>query len=356
MWLKNKVLYREEYFLPDETDFIRLNLNESAYPLPDWLKEKILGRLKEANWHYYPPEDNSYLLSLTADYIHHQPEGILLGNGSNELIQTVIYACCDSREAIVTLRPGFSIYKNVAELMNIEVIEVPLREDLSFDLDGILRAAQNARILFLTTPHNPTGLALTAEQIEKIMAETKNLVVLDEAYAEFSEETFLPLLSRYDNLIILRTFSKAFRFAGGRFGYLAGKPDMVKALKAARLPFSVGLFQQIAAEVLLEEKDFILKEVKKIVAERERLFHQLKALSSFKPIPSKANFLLVESSLLEAREVYNRLLRKKILVRVFCSPELRYRFRVTVGQPGENDLLVKALSEIEMEVRNGKKS
>jgi len=356
MVLKNKVLYREEYFLPDESDFIRLHLNESAFPLPGWLKEKILRRLKEANWHYYPPEDNSYLLSLLADYIHHQPEGILLGNGSNELIQTVIYACCDSGEAIVTLRPGFSIYKSVAELMNVKVIEVPLREDLSFDLEEITRATQNARILFLTTPHNPTGLALTAEQLERIIAETKSLVILDEAYAEFSEETSLPLLNHYHNLIILRTFSKAFRLAGGRFGYLAGQPDIVKALKAARLPFSVGLFQQIAAEVLLEEKDFILAEVKKIVAERERLFRRLKTLQTFKPLPSKANFLLVESSRLEAQEVYNRLLRKKILVRIFCSPELKYRFRVTVGRPEENDLLVKALFEIEMEVRHGEKS
>ena len=356
MWLKNKVRNREEYYLSDETYFIRLNLNESAYPLPDWLKEKILGRLKETNWHYYPPENNSYLLSLLADYIHHQPEGILLGNGSNELIQTVIYACCDSGEAIVTLRPGFSIYKSVAELMNIKVIEVPLREDLSFDLEGIIGAAQNAKILFLNSPHNPTGLTLTSEQIEKIMAKAKSLVVLDEAYAEFSEETSLPLLGYYDNLIILRTFSKAFRLAGGRFGYLAGEPHMVKVLKAARLPFSVGLFQQIAAEVLLEEKDFILKEVKKIVAERERLFHRLKTLQTFKPLPSKANFLLVESARLEAQEVYNRLLRKKILVRIFGSPELKYRFRVTVGQPEENDLLVQALLEIEMEVRDGKKS
>jgi len=356
MWVKNRGQHQEEYFLPDKNDFIRLNLNESAYALPDWLKEKILRRLKEADWHLYPPEENSHLLSLLADYINYQPEGILLGNGSNELIQTVIYACCDSGEAIVTLRPGFSIYKSVAELMNIKVFEVALREDLSFDLEEIIRAAQNARVLFLTTPHNPTGLALKAKQIEKIMAETKSLIVLDEAYAEFAEETSLPLLSHYDNLIILRTFSKAFRLAGGRFGYLAGQPDIVRALKSARLPFSVGLFQQVAAEVLLEEKDFILAEVKKIVVERERLFHQLKTLQTFKPWPSQANFLLVESSRLSGLEVYNRLFQKKILVRIFGSPELKHRFRVTVGRPEENDFLVKALLEIEMEVKDGEKS
>jgi len=350
MWIKTSPQNEEEYSFPETSDFIRLNLNESAYAMPDWLKLKILSRLKKAHWHYYPSDNNLALLSRLADYTGYQPEGILLGNGSNELIQTVVYACCRSGDTVLTVRPGFSIYKNVAKLMNIKVKEVPLRDDLSFDTESLLQSARKAQVVFLTSPHNPTGFTLSSNQVEKISVVTKGLVVVDEAYAEFSGETSVPLLFRHDNLLILRTFSKAFRLAGGRFGYLVGQPGLIKALKAARLPFSVGIFQQIAAEILLEEKDFILKEIQKIVAERERLFNLLKTCRTFKPFPSQANFLLVESSLFMAEEIYTRLFEKKILVRVFSSPELRRRFRITVGQPEENNFLIKALREIEQEI------
>ncbi len=356
MWKKTSQQNEEEYSFPETSDFIRLNLNESAYAMPDWLKAKILRRLKKAPWHYYPSDNNITLLSRLADYTGGQPDGILLGNGSNELIQTVVYACCCSGDTILAVRPGFSIYKSVAELMNIRVKEVPLRDDLSLDTESLLQAARKARVVFLASPHNPTGFTLGSEQLEKIIAETKGLVVVDEAYAEFSGETSIPLLFRYDNLLVLRTFSKAFRLAGGRFGYLVGQPRLIKVLKAARLPFSVGIFQQIAAEILLEEKDFILKEIQKIVAERERLFNLLKTCRSFRPFPSQANFLLVESSLFTAEEIYTRLFEKKILVRVFGSPELRCRFRVTVGQPEENNFLLKALRESEQEVLDAQKS
>lgn len=356
MSIKTNLLNCEEYSLPETNDFIRLNLNESAYPLPDWLKEKILGRFKTTNWHFYPSDNNSTLLSKLADYTGHQPEGILLGNGSNELIQTIVYACGNSGDTIATVRPGFSIYRKVAELMNIRVKEIPLGEDLSFNLEGILASSKEAKIIFLGSPHNPTGQTLSHTQIEKILTETKALVVLDEAYAEFSGETSIPLLSRYDNLLILRTFSKAFRLAGGRFGYLLGQPEIIKALKAARLPFSVGIFQQTAAEILLEEKDYFLNEIKKTVSERDRLFSILKEFKTLRPFPSKANFLLVESSLLTAEEIFHRLFNKGILVRIFHSPELKNRFRVTVGKPEENNLLLKTLLEIEREVLNGQKS
>mgnify|MGYP005831170605 CR=1 FL=1 len=352
---KTYLLKQEEYSFPGTDDFTRLNLNESAYPLPDWLKEKVCARLKKANWHLYPSDNNSRLLSKLADYSGHQPEGILLGNGSNELIQTIVYACCHSGDTIVTVRPGFSIYRNVAELMNVKVKEIPLREDLSFDLEGIHKSSKKARVIFLSSPHNPTGQTLSQSQIERILAESKALIVVDEAYAEFSGETSISLLSRFDNLLILRTFSKAFKLAGGRFGYALGQPRLIGALKAAQLPFSVGIFQQTAAEILLEEKGYFLNEIRKTIVERERLFNVLKEFKTLHPFPSKANFLFVESSALTAEKIFHRLFQKGILVRIFHSPELKNSFRITVGKPEENNFLVKTLQEIEKEVLDGQK-
>ncbi len=346
-----------DYIFPDSNNkLIRLNLNESAHPVPNWLKVKILNRLKNTSWHFYPPDQNFSLLSKLASYTGHKPEGILLGNGSNELIQTVAYACCNSGETLATLRPGFSVYKKVADLMDIKVIEIPLTPDLSFNLENIVAAGQEARVIFLGSPHNPTGQTLSRQQVEEILTQVSSLVVLDEAYAEFSKETTVPLLSSYDNLLILRTFSKAFRLAGGRFGYALGQPDTIQALQAARLPFSVGLFQQIAAEVLLEEKDYLQNEIQQTIKERERLFNLLQVFKTLRPLPSKANFLLVESTFLTAEEIFHRLLDRGILVRIFNSPELKNRFRVTIGQPRDNDRLLAALEEIEKEVLYDQKS
>ncbi|MGQ9800617.1 MAG: histidinol-phosphate transaminase [Candidatus Saccharicenans sp.] len=353
MKIKANLLNDEEYSFPESSDFIHLNLNESAYPVPDWIKEKIFASLKQADWHFYPSDNNWRLLSKLANYTGSRPESILPGNGSNELIQTIVYACCNSQEAIVTVKPGFSIYRKVAELMKIRVEEIPLQEDFGFDLERILKVSKKARAILLGSPHNPTGQMLSPEQIETLLSRTRALVVVDEAYAEFSGQSSIPLISRFRNLIVLRTFSKAFRLAGGRFGYAVGEARLIKALKAARLPFSVGMFQQIAAEILLEEKDFFLKEIQKTIFERERLFKTLKQFKTFKPFPSQANFLFVVSTCLPARQIFQRLLHKKILVRIFNLPELNNSFRITIGKPEENDRLLEGLQEIEKEALDG---
>lgn len=353
MKIKANLLNSEDYYFPESGEFIHLNLNESAYPVPDWIKEKIFARLKQADWHFYPSDNNRSLLSKLADYTGSRPESILLGNGSNELIQTVVYACCNSQEAIVTVRPGFSIYRKVAELMRIKVKEIPLQEDFGFDLEKILKASKKARVILLGSPHNPTGQVLGPEQLETLLSGTRALVVVDEAYAEFSGQSSIPLISRFRNLIVLRTFSKAFRLAGGRFGYAVGEAGLIKALKTARLPFSVGIFQQIAAEILLDEKDFLQNEIQKTISERQRLVKALNQFKTFKPFPSRANFLFVVSTRLSAREIFQRLLNRRILIRIFSLPELKNSFRITVGKPEENNRLLEGLQEIDKEATDG---
>ncbi|MGQ9618499.1 MAG: histidinol-phosphate transaminase [Candidatus Aminicenantia bacterium] len=352
---KDKILNYYEGLQAKNEGYISLNLNESSLDVPLWLKDRILARLKEIEWNRYPLDLNLKLLKKLADYTDHCPEGIILGNGSNELIQTIVSAFCSKESYITTIRPDFSIYKKVAEVIGVKVKEVNLREDMSFDFENIIKASKNSSVLFISIPHNPTGYFPEYLEILKVLESVDCLVVLDEAYAEFSGETFVPLLSRYKNLLILRTFSKAFRMAGARLGYLLGSPEIVQVLKQVKLPFSVGIFQQICAEIIMEERDSLLLGLKEIILERERLFNKIQNLKFFHPFPSRANFLLVESSFLSAEEVFQLLKKRKILVRIFEIPELRNRFRITVGKREENDYFLENLFQIEEEVLNAKK-
>ncbi|MDD8020981.1 MAG: histidinol-phosphate transaminase [Acidobacteriota bacterium] len=349
-YIKNSILKLEPYSVPGRPAAVKLNQNESPFDWPPAIKEKIFKKLDRTNWNRYPREENTELLTRLADYAGHSSEGILLGNGSNELIQTIICSFASKGDRILTVRPGFSIYKRVATILDIEIIEINLKPDFSFDLQKIIEQAQAAGLIFLTSPNNPTGSMMGLEDIDYLLQKVDLPVILDEAYVEFSGITGQPLLKNYENLIILRTFSKAFGLAGARLGYLLGAPSVVNQLKKARLPFSVGLFQQTAAEILLAENELVTDLVEKIKAERKRIYEELLSFKVFKALPSSANFFLLESSTLNAREVFNRLLERDVLVRWFDLPEFQNKVRVTVGSPAENDFLINKLRDIEKEV------
>jgi histidinol-phosphate aminotransferase len=353
-YIKNSILRLEPYSVPGRPAAIKLNQNESPFDWPPSVKVKILKKLEKTGWNRYPREENPELLTRLAYYAGHSPEGILLGNGSNELIQTAICSFASKEDRILTVRPGFSIYKRVATILDIETIEINLKPDFSFDLQEIIEQAPAASLIFLTSPNNPTGSIISLEDIDYLLQKVDCPVVLDEAYFEFSGTTGQPLLKSYENLIILRTFSKAFGLAGARLGYILGQPVVINQMKKARLPFSVGLFQQTAAEILLAENELVTDLVEKIKAERKRIYEQLLSFKVFKALPSSANFFLLESSTLNAREVFNKLLERDVLVRWFDLPELQNKVRVTVGSPAENDFLINKLRDIEKEVTSCK--
>ncbi len=349
-YIKSNILKLEPYSVPGRPTAVKLNQNESPFDWPPAIKEKILKKLEKASWNRYPQEENQELLTRLADYAGHSPEGILLGNGSNELIQTIICSFASQGDRILTIRPGFSIYKRVATTLDIETIEVGLKPDFSFDLQEIAERAAAASLIFLASPNNPTGSMMSLEDIDYLLQKVDSPVILDEAYFEFSGITGQPLLKNYENLIILRTFSKAFGLAGARLGYLLGAPSVINQLKKARLPFSVGLFQQTAAEILLAENELVTDLIEKIKAERKRIYECLLSFKVFKALPSYANFFLLESSILNAYQIFNRLLERGVLVRWFDLPELADKIRVTIGRSEENDFLIEKLRDIEKEV------
>lgn len=333
----------EEYTVTQDLDCVKLNQNESPDDLPPEVRRAVLERLGRVRWNRYPDGAAAELIGRLSVYAGFPASGLLVGNGSNELIQTLVSAVCGAGDSLATVTPGFAVYKRVAATLEVGVIEVPLRRDFGFDVGAIIEQARSAKLVFLASPNNPTGTTLDLADVEKIADSLGGLVVIDEAYFEFHGETAAPLIAARENLVVLRTFSKALGLAGLRLGYLLGPAAVVRELGKAKLPFSVGALQQAVAIEILERRDLIERRVRDIVAERERLTAELKRLPGIVPYPSRANFLLFELGRRAARDVYERLHRQGVLVRPFGGPRLENVLRVTVGTAEENEAFLSRL-------------
>jgi len=200
--------------------------------------------------------------------------------------------------------------------------------------------------MFLAVPNSPTGTALDFNQVKNIAESVPCVVAVDEAYHEFCGETVLPLISDHDNIVILRTFSKALRLAGLRLGYLLGPAPLIKEFKKAKLPFSVGLFQQIAGEILLRNSPLFLQSAEQINQEKDRVFDELEKMEGVNAVPSLANFILFEVQGVGAKDVFRELFDGGIVVRGFDSERLENMIRVTIGTPEENDTFLHILRDV----------
>lgn len=343
--IKQSVRQLGAYSVSQNQSLIKLNQNESPVDISEGIKNEIFKRVQKTSWNRYPPQGAESLIQKISDYTDLPPSGIMVANGSNELIQTLIYAVCDSDDLILTVQPGFSIYKRVSSVMNIRVREVPLKHDFSFDANDILEKSKGVKMIILCSPNNPTGTVLKIKDIEKIAQSFQGIVVLDEAYYEFSKKTAQKLITKFNNLVILRTFSKALGLAGIRLGYLLGNEEMVRDLSKAKLPFSLGIFQQLSGEVILEKKEFIKQRASQIIKERNWLFKELKKIKNIHPVPSFANFILFETQGRSGKDLYQNLLEEGVLIRTFDDPSLKNRLRVTVGTHEENEGFLNKLKK-----------
>ena len=302
----------------------KLNQNESASDVPRSLKEAVLDRLRRTAWNRYPPQEAGGLVRALSRHTGHPEAGIMAANGSNEAIQVLVSAVCRRGDAVLT---------------GARQIQTALNPGLGFDVEAVLRDAAAARLVFIASPHNPTGAVFPREAVPPLCRAAGikgGLVVLDEAYFEFDGRTVLDLVPKFVNLVVLRTMSKAFRLAGARLGCLFGPETLVRDIRKARLPFSLGIFQQAAGEVLLENSGLVLRAAAAVVREREALFEELTAIPDLRPYPSAANFILVESHRVPGRRLFETLRGRGVLVRLFATPRLENMIRVTVGTPAEN--------------------
>ncbi len=329
--------------VPDVT--VKLNQNESPFDLPEALKRELIETFFEIPFNRYPTEQPDVLRHALAAHVGHDPDGILVGNGSNELTYTLGLAFIEKGTPVVLPRPMFALYETVVKLYDGALTSTPPRPDLSFDADALLDAVRRKRpaLTVLTTPNNPTGLAMTMAEVEAIVEAAPGFVVVDEAYVEFAEESAQPLLDRYPNVILLRTLSKAFGLAGLRIGFLMARPEVVAELLKARLPFMVDRLAEATALALLRRPDLLAERVRIIKGETDKLTAALRALDGVEAVPSQANFVIFRTAE-EPKKLMARLAEAGVLVRDMSGyPELRGYLRVSAGTPAENQAFLVAL-------------
>ncbi len=345
---------------------VKINQNENPWELPEAVKRRVIERALARPWARYPDFDPKELLESLARHAGWRADGLLAGNGSNEMIAALLLVTVGSGTRVVIPEPTFTLYALMTKILGGEALRVPLvpapgangraaaehtpngrtAAGLVYDVSALLaaRRASGAAVTIVCSPNNPTGCSLALAEIERLCDDSDSLVVIDEAYHEFAGESAVPLLARHPNLVVLRTFSKAKALAGLRVGYLLASPELVREINKARLPYNINFFSQAAALAALEEKDALRASLEKIVAERERLLARLADVPGVRAWPSRANFILLELPAADPKAVFASLLRRGVLVRDVTSyPLLSRGLRVSVGTEEENETFLRAL-------------
>jgi histidinol-phosphate aminotransferase len=344
--IKKDVRALDAYTLVERTTRVKVNQNESPWDLPDEAKRRVLETALTRPWSRYPAFDPRELLARLAQHAGWRSDGILAGNGSNELIEALLLVTVGAQTAVVIPEPTFTLYALLTKVLGGEAVRVPLTSELTYDVAAIreVRRQRRAPLSILCSPNNPTGCSVSLEDVSALCEDTDGLVVVDEAYHEFSGVSFVPLLESHPNLVVLRTFSKALSLAGLRVGYLMASPALVVEINKGRLPYNINFFSQLGAMAALDEWPLLEERVRRIVAERARLADAIGALRGVRVYPSDANFLLVEFAGRTPKEILDAVFARGVLVRDVSSyPMLERCLRVSVGSPEENSALVAAL-------------
>lgn len=329
---------------------VKINQNENPYDMPQEVKEEVARRIASRPWSRYPAFVPTELHEALAAFAGWRSDGILAGNGSNELIQALFTVTIERGVKVLLPEPTFTLYRLLIETLGGEVISAPLTDDLKFDLELMkqLILEHRPQLIVLCSPNNPTGGALAEPELRELLSMRCGIVALDEAYVEFAGWSAVKLLEEYDHLVILRTFSKAMALAGLRVGYLLARPELAREIAKAKLPYNINFFSITAAIVAMQMYESHLKPiVDLLVSERERLYKALLTLPHLTPYPSYANFILTRTEALPPAALLERLLQRGILVRdVSGYPKLSACIRISCGRAEENDALISALREI----------
>ena len=318
---------------------VKLDANESPYGFKDGSKV-----LKSIETNRYPDPEAKTLKKLISRYFAVKLENILQGNGSDELIY---YLITTFGGPVLYPIPTFSMYGIITQAIGEKRIEIPLDEEFDLDLEKILKAIkmQKPKLIFLSSPNNPTGNCFSSERMLRIIGSTSSLsiVVVDEAYQPFaSDKGFKPLLKDFENLVIMRTLSKI-GLAGLRVGFLIADKKIINEVNKVRLPFNLNSISQALAVEALKNRNVLKSYIKSIISGRERLFNEMRKIKSIKPYPSEANFILFKTE--NPDRIYQGLLKKGVLIRNMKGV-VDGCLRVTVGKPWENNIFLNALKDI----------
>jgi histidinol-phosphate aminotransferase len=345
--LRQEVLDLHAYHVPDSSGYIKLDAMENPYLVPPALLGEIAEAVAAAAINRYPDPDAASLKEKIRAAIG-LPKGmeVLLGNGSDELIQLLALALNKPGATLLSVEPSFVMYKMIAIFTGMRYVGVPLAADFSLDLPATLAAIRREQpaLMFLAYPNNPTGNLFSAQEVMQIIEASPGLVVVDEAYYAFASDSFIPHLARYPNLLVMRTFSKL-GMAGLRLGFLAGSEGWLGQLEKLRLPYNVGVLPQLVAEKLLVHHEVLLQQAEQIKRDRAKLYQQLNEIAAVKVYTSEANFLLFRVA--DAAAIFNGLKQRGVLIKNLNGghPMLKDCLRVTVGTPDENERFIAALQE-----------
>ncbi len=335
------------YHVPDAAGLVKLDAMENPYAWPDDVKRAWVKTLHDVAINRYPDPDARTLRGRLRAALA-VPDGmeLLLGNGSDELIQIILLAVSNPNAVALAPTPTFVMYEMIARFAGMKFAGVPLAPDFALDLPAMLEAIEAHRpaVVFLAYPNNPTGNLFARGDIERIIEKAPGLVVLDEAYHAFAGESFMERLRNHDNLLVMRTLSKQ-GLAGLRLGMLAGPAAWLAELNKVRLPYNIGSLTQASAEFAFAHLALLDEQAGRIREDREKLFRTLASLPGVHAWPSKANFILFRTDERDADQVFEGLRARGVLVKNLNSAggALKACLRVTIGTPEENAVFVKAL-------------
>ncbi|MBN1862130.1 MAG: histidinol-phosphate transaminase [Dehalococcoidales bacterium] len=326
---------------------IKLDANENPYGCSPKVN-RALSAYPELN--IYPDAAQTEIKELLAGYTGVGAERIVAGSGSGDLIDLLLRLLVEPGDEVIACVPAFSMFRFSTRMYGGRLVEVPRNQDFSVTVSAVKQAvSQKTKLILLDNPNNPSGNMTPQPKILEI-ADTGLPLLVDEAYVEFAGETVLPLISRYQNLMVLRTFSKWAGLAGLRVGYGIFPPEIADYLMTIKLPYNVNVAAIVAVRESLSDIDYLMANVRAIVAERERLLTELKKLEFLTPYPSRANFILCSVRDGRAAELHQRLKQRGIMVRYFDTPLLANSIRISVGKPEHTDALIRALRDIEEEM------
>jgi len=344
-YFRREVLQEEPYRLASYPEAIKLNQNELPYDLNLDLKRELFERLSALPLQRYPLPQPQSLKERLAEGLELKPSQVLLANGSNVLIQALILAT-SLRSKVLVLEPTFSVYEIEAKLFGNKVVSVHLQDpDFGFPREKILAQMKKHKptLVFISNPNAPTGNLFAEEDLLAVLSQAKCLVVVDEAYVQFSRMTLVPQLKKFPNLVILRTFSKGFGLGGARIGYLLAHEAVVENLAKLLLPYCLSSISEETAHFALDHAGHYLPIIAEVLRERERLLEAMRRLPKLRVYDSAANFILFRVK--NAKACFEHLLKHGVLVRNVSNHDgLKNCLRVSVGQPPENDAFLAALS------------
>ncbi len=348
-WVRPEIQALQAYHVPPAEGFIKLDAMENPYPQPSAIQAQWQEGLPEVAINRYPDPSAKALSALLRQTMQvPEDKDILLGNGSDELIQMLALTVGGQNHSVLAPEPSFVMYKMLADITGLKYIGVPLRaDDFGLDLEAMLAAitTHQPALIFLAYPNNPTGNVFERAAVEAILEAAEGLVIVDEAYCAFAEDSFMPDLARFDNLLVMRTVSKI-GLAGLRLGLLAGDKAWMEEIGKTRLPYNINVLTQAVASANLQHYGALVQQTEQIKTDRADLYRGLQQLQGVQVWESQANFLLFRVD--NARTVFEELKQAGILIKCLdgAHPLLAGCLRVTVGKAQENHAFLQALEDI----------